>query len=82
MITRKEKNMTSEKDFIHNESGALDPTGYSAIKNIESKYKKNDEEAQRFYKLLYTIFDICELADFNLEGRIFLRDKRTNRLWK
>lgn len=51
-----------------------DPTVYQALKNIE------DEE--RFHKLLFAIFDICELADFKVEGRIVLVDKKTGRVWK
>lgn len=27
-----------------------------------------DAEEERFHKLLYAIFDICELADFEIEG--------------
>ena len=67
--------MTSEKDLKHNESGALDLTAYEAI-------RKADKEAARFYKLLYTIFNICELSGFNLEGRITVKDKRTGKIWK
>lgn len=73
--------MTNEKDLLHNESGAVDPTAYLAIKKVD-KEKAYDEESKRFYKLLYTIFDICELSGFTLEGRISLRDRRTGKLWK
>lgn len=73
--------MTNEKDLLHNESGAVDPTAYLAIKKVD-KEKTYDEESKRFYKLLYTIFDICELSGFTLEGRISLRDRRTGKLWK
>lgn len=58
-----------------NSEGYSDPTAYQALKNIE------DEEA-RFHKLLYAIFDICELANFEIEGRIVLVDKRTGRVWR
>lgn len=73
--------MTNEKDLLNNESGVADPTAYLAIKNVD-KEKSYDEESKRFYKLLYTIFDICELSGFVLEGRISLRDRRTGKLWK
>ena len=73
--------MTNKKDLLHNESGVVDPTAYLAIKKVD-KEKAYDEESKRFYKLLYTIFDICELSGFTLEGRIFLRDRRTGKLWK
>ena len=55
--------------------GYSDPTAYQALKNIE-------EEEERFHKLLYAIFDICELANFEIEGRIVLVNKRTGRVWR
>ena len=45
------------------------------MKNIET-------EEERFHKLLYAIFDICELADFEIEGRIVLVDKRSGKVWR
>lgn len=65
----------NDKELKHNGEGYFDPTAYAAI-------KKADEDAERFHKLLYAIFDICELADFSLEGRICLRDKRTDKVWR
>lgn len=58
-----------------NAEGYSDPTAYQALKNIET-------EEERFHKLLYAIFDICELANFEIEGRIVLVDKRTGRVWR
>ena len=36
----------------------------------------------RFHRLLDTIFNICELSGFHLEGRVVLRDKRTGKVWR
>lgn len=58
-----------------NAEGYSDPTAYLALKHIE-------EEEKRFHKLLHAIFDICELADFEIEGRIVLVDKRTGKVWR
>lgn len=58
-----------------NTEGYSDPTAYRAIQNI-------DREEERFFKLLYAIFDICELAGFRVEGRIVLVDKRSGRVWR
>ena len=33
-------------------------------------------------ELLHTLFYICELADFEIEGRIVLIDKQTGRVWR
>lgn len=40
------------------------------------------KEYSRFHKLLHTIFNLCDLAGFRLEGRLTLVDKRTGKVWK
>lgn len=62
-------------DLKRNASGYIDPTAYEAITNIES-------ENERFKKLLNSIFNICDLADFEIIGRIVLVDKRSGKVWK
>ena len=39
-------------------------------------------EELRFKKLLMSIKDVCDLADFEIEGRIVLIDKRSGRVWR
>ena len=63
-----------EDDPRRNGEGYLDLTAYEAIRDVESE--------ERFHKLLHTIFYLCELAGFQIEGRVVLRDKRTGRVWK
>lgn len=58
-----------------NAEGYYDPTAYEAI-------RRADAESVRFHKLLDTIFNLCDLADFHVESRIILRDKRTDKVWK
>ncbi len=58
-----------------NAEGYPDPTAYAALKNLE-------QEDERFHRLLHTIFSICELSDFEIEGRIVLVDKRNGRVWR
>ena len=72
--------MDDERYLKVNGSGYPDPTAYRAIKNIEKK--EFNEESERFYKLLYAIFNICELSDFCIEGRIQVKDKRTGKVWR
>lgn len=62
-------------DLRKNDEGYFDPTAYEAIKNIEG----GDE---RFHKLLHTIFYLCDLAGFSIEGRIVLIDNRSGRIWR
>lgn len=68
----------ANKDPKRNPSGCLDLTAYQAIENVE---KETEEELERFRKLLRAIFDICELSDFCIVGRINLKDKRTGKTW-
>lgn len=63
------------RDQRKNAEGYYDPTAYNAIRNIE-------KEDEKFHKLLHTIFDICELAGFEIEGRIVLIDKNSGRIWR
>lgn len=42
-------------------------------------YSKDDA---RFYKFLNTIFSLCELAGYRLEGRITVTDKYTGKTYK
>ena len=58
-----------------NLEGYSDPTAFKALRNI-------DKEDERFHRLLRTLFYICELADFEIEGRIVLIDKHTGRVWR
>ena len=60
---------------MKNSEGYTDLTAYQAIKNV-------DKDDEKFQKLLHTIFDICELAGFEIEGRITLVNKKTGRIWR
>lgn len=73
--------MGREDDKLHfrNSEGYPDPTVYTALKRIEEQERV---EKDRFHKLLHTIFYICELAGFEVEGRIVLRDKRSGKVWR
>ena len=73
------KNTEEKKDEPNprrNAEGYPDPTAYEALKNIDR------EEDERFHRLLHTLFYLCELADFEIEGRIILVDKRNGRVWR
>lgn len=62
-------------ELKRNGSGYYDPTAYKAIIQVE-------KESERFHKLLSTIFYICDLAGFHVEGRIVLKDKKTGKIWR
>ena len=71
-----------DKELSRNGSGYYDPTAYKAMKRVEADQKKYGRDYERFYNLLNTIFYICELAGFHVEGRIVLTDKKTGKVWK
>ena len=62
-------------DINRNGSGYVDHVASKAIQKV-------DHEDERFHKLLETIFNICELSGFHIEGRIVIKDKRTGRVWR
>lgn len=67
--------MSEYKNIKKNASGYDDPTAHKAITKV-------DKERERFEKFLNTIFTICELSGFHLEGRLTVRDKKSGRVWK
>ena len=70
--------MDYKQDPRRNASGCLDLTAYEAIKRAD---READAEA-RYKKLLSTIFYICDLAGFHIEGRITIKDKKTGKIWR
>ena len=71
---RKKEEM-KEDNPKRNESGCMDLTAYQAITNI-------DNEQKRFKQLIRTIVYICDLAGFEIQGKITLKNRRSGRLWK
>lgn len=67
--------MSKGDDLKKNASGYFDLTAYEAIKHV-------DEEDKRFHDLLHTIRYICDIAEFKIEGRIVLTDKKTGRTYR
>ncbi|MDD2298555.1 MAG: hypothetical protein PHU69_02830 [Fermentimonas sp.] len=65
----------NDRELRRNAEGYPDPTAYQAIKNI-------DREDENFHKLLHTIFNVCELSGFRIEGRIVLVDEVTGKIWR
>lgn len=70
--------MDPKRDLKRNGSGYLDLTAYDAIVAADEEI----EAENRFKKLLSTIFYICDLAGFHIEGRLKIKDKRTGKLWE
>lgn len=75
------QNTGKDSDIFFNASHCADPTAYEAIKKVDAE-REVDAESWRFHELLDAIFAICELADFHLEERIVVKDKRTGKIWR
>lgn len=48
----------------------------------EKNFKNLDKDSQRFYNLLHTLFNVCTLCGFRIEGRIKIRDLKTGKVWE
>lgn len=71
----KKTKIQKENELKKNQYGYPDPTAYKAIKNIE-------DENDRLNKVIWIIRTICELAGYNVEERIVLRDLKTGKIWR
>lgn len=80
-----------KNDLKRNGSGYLDPTAYQAIMNADAvssmekadRFKCREKDSEdRLNKLLAAIFAICDAADFHIEERIVVKDKRTGKVWR
>ena len=67
--------VNKDKELRKNASGYSDPTAYKAIRNSE-------EDDEKFKKVLHTIFNVCELSNFKIEGRIVLKDEETGKIYR
>ena len=63
------------EDLKRNGSGYTDPTAFEAIKNVT-------EEEKKLAKTIKTIKSIAELAGYEVEERIVLKDKETGKIWR
>ena len=64
------------KTVHKNAEGYFDPTAGALFSKAER------EEAFGVRKLLNTLFTICDMAGFRVEGRIVLVDKKTGKVWR
>lgn len=55
---------------------------HNEIPNRSDRYPRGSKDSIRFFKTLHTIFHIAELAGFEVQGRILLKDKKTGKVWR
>lgn len=51
-------------------------------KNSRKKFRDLPNDDKRFYNLLRTLFNVCTLAGFRIEGRVKIRDLKTGKVWE
>lgn len=68
-------NLKSDNFLKRNHEHYMDPTPYEAM-------TKHDREKERVSRLIHAIFSICELAGFDIDGRIILIDKKSGKVWR
>lgn len=79
------KNFYSNQDNnpLRNPSGYIDYTAHDAIEHADAeRERKKRERNHAHHKVIETIFTICELAGFEVEGRIVLKDKKTGKVYR
>ena len=74
-VCKKKHDKDKNTPLNKNGSGYSDQVACAAIRKV-------DAERERLTKLLDTIFAVCDIAGFHVEGRIELLDKRTGKVWK
>lgn len=69
-----ERNVAMDEQLENNETTETPKT--------EKNFKNLDRDSQRFYNLLHTLFNVCTLCGFRIEGRVKIRDLKTGKVWE
>lgn len=69
-----ERNVAMDEKLENNETAETPKT--------EKNFKNLDKDSQRFYNLLHTLFNVCTLCGFRIEGRVKIRDLKTGKVWE
>ena len=79
---QKDHDYAKSSDDYRNHEGYADPTASAAMRNVMKPRVMTSDHNPRIGALLKTIFYICNLAGFSIDGRITFRDKKTGVLYK
>ena len=82
MIDEMEEELNETKRKAKKEVDEVKRKAKEEIEEAEKRAKAAEEETVKFQKLLDTIFNICELSGFHIEGRITIKSKSTGRIWR
>ena len=76
-VGRKMRNM-NDHGPRRNAEGYSDGTPYEAVRNVESEKR----ERRRIDRLMQNLRYVCELAGFDIVGRVILKDRSTGKTWR
>lgn len=74
--------MENERIPYKNREGYADPTPHDALNKIVSERRIMDEPDYRHWRLIKTLQNVIDLMDYDLLGRIEVRDKRSGRIYR
>lgn len=69
----------ADKIPYRNPERYADPTAHAAMSAVQAV---QDEADQRLARLIKTLKSLIDLADYDLLGRIALRDRRNGRVYR
>lgn len=71
--------MNDKDNPIKNPEGYVDETPHKAIANVDAQ--ERDGPDMRHYRLIRSLRNIIDLMDYDLIGRIEVRDRRSGRTY-
>lgn len=71
-----------ERDIDMDEQNTVEQATETVAEEPKKIFKNLDKDSKRFYNLLHTLFNVCTLAGFKIEGRIKIRDLKTGKVWE
>lgn len=77
----KEVEVTTEEN-TETEVAIMNADAVSSVDKANRYKRRENDSEERLNKLLAAIFAICDAADFHIEERIVVKDKRTGKVWR
>ena len=70
-----------KKERIKRMSARCDPTAKLASNNVQNRDNGDRRTEARHSSILHLILTMCDLAQFEIEGDLTLRDKRSGKVF-
>ena len=76
------KNENTNENLNVNDTNKIKEAFEQNENKPHNEIPRRSKDSIRFFKTLHTIFHIAELAGFEVQGRILLKDKKTGKVWR